>query len=117
MELTDLVRSILGHDMLAARQWVADAFRSGIRWSEVGRPEGLSATELALAAGLAELMAERLGQRPPGWSASVDGAPEVIFLVQAAETMPRLRRLCEKEGPLPLRRRGLLAPPEFLTVA
>jgi hypothetical protein len=31
--------------------------------------------------------------------------------------MPRLRRLCESEGPEPLRRRGLFAPPEFLTHA
>lgn len=117
MDLSDLVRAVLGHDMLAARQWVADALRSEVRWSAVGRPEGLSATELALAAGLAELLAERLGQSPPGWAEGVQGAPEVIYLVRAAETMPRLRRLCQEEGPLPLRRRGLLAPPEFLTVA
>jgi len=31
--------------------------------------------------------------------------------------MPRLRRLCEEEGPAPLRERGILAPPEFLTWA
>jgi hypothetical protein len=37
--------------------------------------------------------------------------------VAAAETLPRLRRLCEEEGPEPLRRRGLLAPPDFLTAA
>lgn len=117
MELVDLVRAILSQDTLAARQWVADSLRSGIRWPEVAKPERLSDTELALAAGLAELMAERAGQSPPGWAAGVDGAPAVTFLVRAAETMPRLRRLCEEEGPLPLRRRGLLAPPEFLTVA
>jgi hypothetical protein len=117
VELTDLVRAVLAHDALAARQWVADAARVGLHWPEVAMPQGLDATELALAAGLAEMMAERAGKSPPGWAAGVDRAPEVIFLVQAAESMPRLRLLCQEEGPLPLRRRGLLAPPEFLTVA
>lgn len=117
MELRDLVRAVLAHDVLAARQWVADAQRSQLRWSELRQPEDLSPTELALAAGLAELMAERAGQTAPGWVAGVNGAPQVTFLVQAAATMPRLRRMCEEEGPLPLRRRGLLAPPDFLTVA
>jgi len=37
--------------------------------------------------------------------------------VRAALTMPRLRRLCEVEGPEPLRRRAVMAPPDFLTIA
>ena len=44
-------------------------------------------------------------------------APRRLFLVRAASSMPRLRSLCEREGPEPLRRRGLLAPPEFLSIA
>lgn len=33
------------------------------------------------------------------------------------QTMPRLRRSCEAEGPEPLRVRRIYAPPEFLTAA
>jgi len=62
-----------------------------------------------------EMMAERMGSRPAAWTSAVPAAPERLFLVQAAEVLPRLRRLCEEEGPEPLRRRGLLAPPGFLT--
>ncbi len=117
MDLRDLVRALLGYDALAARQWIADAQRSGFIWSEVSVPEGLNATELATAAGVAEILAARTGQSPPDWAASVPPAPERLFLVRAASSMPRLRSLCEREGPEPLRRRGLLAPPEFLSIA
>ena len=117
MDLRDLVRALLDFDALAARQWLADAQRSGFLWSEVPTPAGLNATELATAAGVVEILAARTGQPPPGWAASVPPAPERLFLVRAASSMPRLRSLCEREGPEPLRRRGLLAPPEFLSIA
>jgi hypothetical protein len=117
MDLRDLVRALLGFDALVARQWLADAQRSGFVWSEIPVPMGLDATELATAAGVAELLAARAGQPPPSWAASVPPAPERLFLVRAAASMPRLRSLCEREGPEPLRRRGLLAPPEFLSIA
>ncbi len=117
MDLSDLVHAILGFDALSARQWLADAQRAGFVWAETPVPVGLDATELATAAGVAELLAGRAGQKPPGWAASVPPAPERLFLVRAAASMPRLRSLCEQEGPEPLRRRGLLAPPEFLSIA
>jgi hypothetical protein len=117
MNVLDLVKALLSYDALTARQWVADAERSGFAWSNVPAPSGLDPTASALAAGVTELLAFRAGQSPPAWTAKIPPAPERIFLVRAAETMPRLRELCEREGPEPLRRRGLLAPPEFLTSA
>jgi hypothetical protein len=117
MELRDLVQALLRGDALEARQWVADAARAGLAWSQIPRPEGLSAEGQAVAAGVVELMASRAGQRPPSWTSSVPASPTLVFLVRASERMPRLRRLCEEEGPLPLRERGILAPPEFLTFA
>ena len=117
MDLRDLVRALLSFDALAVRQWLADAQRSGLIWSQVPAPVGLNATELAAAAGVAELLASRMGQPPPDWAESVPPAPEKLYLVRAALSMPRLRSLCEQEGPEPLRRRGLLAPPEFLSIA
>jgi hypothetical protein len=117
MDLRDLVESLLGFDALAARQWIADAARSGYDWSRVPQPAGLDSTASALAAGVTELMAARSGQLAPAWTASVSEAPERVFLVRSAAVMPRLRALCEREGPEPLRRRGFFAPPEFLTAA
>lgn len=117
MKIDDLVRALLNDGPVEARQWIADARRTGFDYSSVPRPRDSSALELALAAGVVELLAERANQRPPAWTAAVEPAPEKVFLLRSAERMPRLRRLCEEEGPEPLRRRGLLAPPDFLMVA
>ena len=117
MDLRDLVAALLRRDALSARQWVADAAREGFDWSHVVEPHGLDTTGRAVAAAVVEMMAERAGSRPAAWTSGVPAAPERLFLVQAAEVLPRLRRLCEEEGPEPLRRRGLLAPPGVLTAA
>jgi hypothetical protein len=117
MDLRDLVQALLRFDALAARQWLADATSSGLVWSNVPPPFDLNETESALAAGLVELLASRAGQPPPSWAAAMPAAPRSLFLVRSAAIMPRLRAACEQEGPEPLRRRGLLAPPDFLTIA
>ena len=59
----------------------------------------------------------QMGQQPPPWTNDVAPSRTTIYLVRSAEIMPRLRLLCEQEGPEPLRRRHILAPPEFLTIA
>lgn len=117
MEIADLVRALLAYDGLAARQWVADALQEGIEWSRVPAPRMSEPLEIVIAAAVVELLAERAGQSPPEWTHAVPAAPEPVFLIRAAASMPRTRRLCEEEGPEPLRRRRLLAPPDFLTIA
>jgi hypothetical protein len=117
MELRDLVRALLQCDALTARQWVADAAREPIIWADVARPAGWTVLELAVAAGVVELLASRSNQRPPSWTTVIEEAPIPVYLVRAAETMPRLRHSCETEGPESLRRRQIYAPPEFLTIA
>ena len=117
MELRDLVKALLGHDPLRARQWAADAAREAMIWAEVPRPVGWTALELAVAAGVVELFSGRAHQPPPSWTATIGRAPVPVYLVRASETMPRLRRSCETEGPEPLRSRQIYAPPEFMTVA
>jgi len=117
MDLRDLVKALLQFEALTARQWLADAARAGFIWPDVPFPDGLDDTERAVAAGVAELLAARTGQSPPPWAATIPPAPKPLFLVRSAATMPRLRAACEREGPEPLRRRGLLAPPGFLTIA
>lgn len=117
MDLRDLVNALLAYDALSARQWLADAVRSNLVWKDLEAPEGLDQTAFSLAAGVVELFAERAQQPAPAWTAQATPLTTPRFLVRAAETMPRLRRACEREGPEPLRRRGFLAPPGFLTAA
>ena len=117
MDLRDLVLSLISMDALAARQWVADAESASLQWSDISAPEGFDQTAMAIAAGIVEMLAQRAGQLPPKWTASVPPAPRHFFLVRAANEMPRLRRLCEENGPEPLRRRKIFAPPDFLTAA
>ena len=117
MQLDDLVHALVSYDAIGARQWVADAARAATVWEHIPEPRGLDATAMAVAAGVVELLAGRSGQRPPSWTAGVPAAPQPLFLVRAASTMPRLRRICEESAPEPLRKRKILAPPEFLMVA
>ena len=117
MDLRDLIDALLARDALRARQWAADAAREAMIWTDVPRPVGWGGLELALAAGVVEVFASRAHQPPPPWTAGVGRAPEPVYLVRAAERMPRLRQSCETEGPEPLRVRRIYAPPEFLTAA
>jgi hypothetical protein len=117
MELRELVEALLARDALKARQWTADAERETMIWTDVPRPVGWSAAELALAAGVVELLASRSHQAPPSWTATVGCAPDPLYLVRACETMPRLKLSCETEGPEPLRLRRIYAPPDFMTAA
>jgi hypothetical protein len=117
VNLSELITALLHHEALSARQWVADAGRAGFDWSRVPRPTTSDPTELALTAGVVELLADRAGQQPPAWTGEVAAAPTTTFLVKGAQSMRRLRTLCEQEGPEPLRRRSFLAPPEFLVIA
>ncbi len=117
MDLSVLVRAVLRTDMLAARQWIADARRKGFSWTKVRRPEDLDARALAVAAALVGLMAERQGARPPRWVAAVAPADEDVWLVPSALKMPRLRREIETTCPSPLRRKRVFATPTFLTIA
>jgi hypothetical protein len=117
MDLRELVEALIARDALSARQWAADAARGALIWTNIPRPVGWNALELAVAAGVVELFASRSRQAPPSWTATIGSAPDPVYLVRAAETMPRLRRSCETEGPEPLRVRRIYAPPDFLTAA
>ncbi len=116
MELRDLVRAILSGDLLAARQWVADAHRARIRWEGMVRPAGLDEREMTVAAGIAELLAARAGAVPPSWTMSIGRRSEPLFLDPGLEAMPRTRAHALTDGPEPLRRRNLFASPDFLDV-
>jgi len=76
MNLPDLVHAVLLGDLLAARQWVADAYRAQLQWPACGRPLGLDNREMTVAAALAELLAARAGVAAPSWTATVGANSE-----------------------------------------
>ena len=115
--IPDVVRAAMAGDDLVVRQWVADCLRDRTDWTHLKEPVGLSHDELAVAAGLVELMARRTTQTAPLWASAVGAAHAPIYLTPLAKVMPRTRLMCEREGPEPLRRRGILAPPDYLTIA
>lgn len=116
MELPDLIRAILSGDLLAARQWVADAYRAQVRWERLERPSGLDDREMAVAAGIAELLAARAGALAPSWTIAVGAQKEPLFLDPGLEDMPRTRERMQTHAPEPLRKRNLFASPDFLDV-
>jgi hypothetical protein len=116
MELIEaLAEAALRHDSLQVRSLAQELVRTTRRFSDIPRPTSRDARILAVAAGLVELLALRAGQSPPSWTSGVGASPEPHFLLDAARTMKRLRRLCQTESPEPLRKRSLYAPPEYLT--
>jgi hypothetical protein len=116
MELRDLVRAILSGDLLVARQWVADARRARLEWELFARPSGLDAREMVVAAGMAELLAARAGSTSPAWTASVGPHTEQLVLDPGLAEMSRSFQHAKAEASEALRKRNLVAPPDFLDV-
>jgi hypothetical protein len=72
---------------------------------------------MTVAAGLAELLARRAGEDPPPWTQTVGAEREPVVLDPGLEQMHRSLILARTSGPEPLRKRNLLALPDFLDVA
>jgi len=115
--LDELTETALCGDALRLRSLAQDWLRHVGSFAAVAAPMSRDPLRLALAAGLVEMFAERACQPPPAWTQDVLAAPQPLFLLREASAMSRLRKLCEEESPLPLRRRRIYAPPNFLTFA
>jgi hypothetical protein len=117
VSLEDLAAAALRRDNLTLRSLVQDFLREHPHLQGVSRPQTEDQAILGIAAGLIELLAQRNEQAAPDWSRTIGAMPEPFILLEAALRMKRLRALCEAESPEPLRKRGLYAPPDFLTFA
>lgn len=117
MDLAELVHALLAGDLLAARQWVADARQRQLDWQQLQRPGDLDDRGMVIAAALAEMLAARSGAQPPAWTAAIGGFREPFVLDPGLEEMPRSYARAKSSGPEPLRRRNLIALPDFLDVA
>ena len=117
MDLRDLVHAILIGDLLTARQYVADARREHLLWEQLGQPVELDERAMSVAAGLVELLASRGGGTPPAWTKNVGAVRDLLVLDPGLEMMPRSFAHAKADGPEPLRKRNLIASPDFLDVA
>jgi len=115
--IEDAVAAAQRRDNLTLRSLVQEILRDYPQLASVPRPATENQEILALAAGLLELIAQRTEQAAPSWTGDIGAMPQPFLLLEAALRMKRLRALCENESPEPLRKRGLLAPPDFLSFA
>lgn len=117
MNLTDALGYVaLERDSLGLRELVLEILQTYPQLEQMPAPETQEPKVRAIAAGLVELLSDRRGQVAPSWTIE-EGSTEPFFLVAAAETMPRLRILCENNAPSFLKKRNLYAPPNFLEFA
>ncbi len=117
IRIEQLAEAALSRDSLLLRSLTQDFLRENPILIECVKPQTNDSRILAAAASLVELFALRLNQPPPHWTNDVGPLPEPVYLLKAAESMNRLRVLCETESPEPLRKRGFYAPPNFLKFA
>ena len=115
--IEQMAEAALEKDNLLLRSLAQDFLQGRPLLNQYPRQRVADQRLLAIAASLIELFATRLKQQPPAWTKEIGAVPEPIFLVKSAATMKRLRELCETQSPEPLRKRGLLAPPNFLEFA
>ena len=113
--LEALAEAALRRDSLQVRSLAQDLLREDPQLATLPRPPIDDQQILGTAAALLELLAQRSGQPAPAWTREVGPVLEPVFLLEAATRMKRLRALCQSEAPEPLRKRGLYAPPDFLT--
>ncbi len=117
IDALEMARALLQRNALELRQMAMNAAEKPADLGGVREPNTLNEAELAAAASLIELLCERAGVHPPSWTSKAPSLKSPFYVVASAKRMPRLRVLCETQGPETLRKRGFLAPPEFLTFA
>ena len=115
--IEQLANAALNGESLLLRSMTQDLLREQPRLSTYPKPQTQDERLLAATAALLELLASRLQQAPPSWTAEIGALSQPVYLLKAATQMKRLRALCEDEAPEPLRKRGLYAPPNFLEFA
>ena len=117
IQIERLAQAVLNGEGVEARSLAQDFFRANPKLIDIPRPLVEDSRLLAISASLLELFAMRMGQKAPAWTKSIGPLSEPIYLLKSATTMKRLRELCERESPEPLRKRGFYAPPNYLEYA
>lgn len=116
MDVPELVHALLAGDLLAARQWVADAQRTSFPWTRLEQPVDLNDHEMSVAAAMVELLASRAGATPPPWTRTIGAVRDLLVLDPGLEKLPRSFARAKSTAPEPLRSRNMVALPDFLDV-
>jgi hypothetical protein len=114
VRIEQIAHAALEGNAVAVRSLARDWLVENPIIADYPRPSSSDVITGTVCAALVELFAERATQSPPNWSGEYAALDRPLYLLKSAQTMPRLRRLCDAESPGPLRRRNLLAPPQFL---
>lgn len=118
MEMIEqIVNAALAQESLQLRGLIQQFSRTNPDFSKLPPLATSNPTKFALAASIVELLAQQANQEPPSWTAKAQSLTEPIFLLKSASKMKRLRQLCIDESPLPLKKRGFYAPPNYLSFA
>jgi hypothetical protein len=112
--IEQIAEAALKREYFRLREITQEFLRENPRLSEVNRPNTNDPRVLAAAASLIELLAVRRNLAPPPWTKEIGSLSEVMYLVDPKEAGEYTLFLCETESPQPLRKRGFLAPPNFL---
>lgn len=115
--IEEIAAAILDYDVLRVRDLAQEWVRYDMPFAEVPRPETSDARVLAVAAAVVELLAQRVHQTSPAWTAVIGGLPEPFFVMRILPYEAYTRYLCLTESPEPLRKRNIFAPPDYLTFA
>jgi hypothetical protein len=109
-------KALEGNDRLL-RGMVMALLRENPTLSDIPKPQTDDQRILAASASLLELFALRSNQSPPEWTKEIGPLPETIYLVHGIGEATRkyARRLADAQSPEPLRKRGFLATPNYLT--
>jgi len=114
MDLITLVQAILAGNVSAVHQWIIAAERIHLDWPSLQRPQGLDECSEVVTAAIVELLAARVGARPPPWTALVGGLPEPFLIEASIAKLPRELAWAMTHTPEPLRKRNIVASPDFL---
>lgn len=112
----ELVVAVLRGRDLTARQLVKDAARASFSWTEAPPPDFRGPRARAVYAGLVELFASRQGKSPPEWTRDVPPAPKSVVLLALARKCKVALRMVERDTPVPLKSRNVLATRQYLDV-
>jgi hypothetical protein len=113
----EIATALLDGQHLALRSLILDALSSRPLLATWSRPWTSDPLQLALLAGVVNLLAANSAQPSPDWTRDVPAVSPPRHLMKSAERMQNLRILCETASPEALREKGFFAPPNFLQFA
>lgn len=112
--IEQIAQAALVGEALEVRHLTMDFLSQTPDLTAITYPDTTDVQLLAAVASLLELLAQRQQQQPPTWTQQIGPLSSPIYLLKSAAKMNRLREMCQREAPEPLRKRGFYAPANYL---